>query len=262
MDKGALIARLAQTEEDRILLARVYDRIMTGFARQIPACTSFLTPREQILVSSLLHGMDVCFFGGTPSSERKICCFVPEYLSEEELFFGENSPLCAVRAEFYAGDTQTNRDVLGSLMGCGIKRETVGDIHVSEGRCDFFVTAEILPYLLQNLESAGRTKLHLRQISLLEVCVPEVKTREIRSTVSSLRLDSIVSIGFGLARAKAVVAIEAGKVTLNHMAVEKPDKSVCAGATIALRGMGKICLSEVGGKTKKDRLSVTVLRYE
>ena len=261
MDKASLIASLAETEEDKILLARVYDKIMNGYSRQIPAVTAFLTPREQALTSSLLRGTDLVFFGGAEEAERKICCYLPEYLTEDYLL-EEDGPIRAVRAEFYAGDTLTHRDFLGSLMGSGIKRETVGDIFVSEGSCDFFVTAEILPYLLQNLTSAGRTKLHLRTIGLEEVALPQTKTREIRSTVSSLRLDSIITVGFGLARAKAAAAVEVGKVTLNHMTVEKPDKSVSAGDVIALRGMGKICLQDVGGKTRKDRTTVTVLRYE
>lgn len=262
MDKAALIAKLAETEEDRILLAKVYDRITMASTREIPASTAFLSPREQVLVASLLRHEEIIFFGGTASAERKVCCYLPEYLSEEDLSDDDVCPICAVCAEFYAEDELTHRDFLGSLMGSGIKRETVGDIFVSKGRCDFLVTKEILPYLLQNLTSAGRTKLHLRQIPLEEVMTPQIKTREIRSTVSSLRLDSIIGVGFGLARAKAASAIESGKVTVNHMPVEKPDKSVAAGDVIALRGMGKICLQDVGGKTRKDRTTVTVLRYE
>ena len=76
----------------------------------------------------------------------------------------EDSPLVCLRATFWDGDTPTHRDFLGALMGAGIARETVGDICVGKGFCDFFVTSDIAPYILQNFLSAGRTHLHLEKI--------------------------------------------------------------------------------------------------
>ena len=147
MDKREQIARMAQTKEDEILLARVYERITSAAARNIPAATAFLSKREQMLAAELLRGQDFVFFGGPAMAEREVCCYVPEYLDESWLT-GDEGPIAAVRAVYFAGDTLTHRDFLGALMGCGIKRETVGDIYVSEGSCDFLVTREILPYLL------------------------------------------------------------------------------------------------------------------
>lgn len=262
MDKRERIHKIAQTEEDRILLAKVHDKITAGIRRQIPVSTSFLSPREQQLVKNLLSGEDLHFFGGTQEPERAVCCWLPDYLEVDSLWDEELSPICAVRASFFAADELTHRDFLGSLMGCGIKRETVGDIFAGQGSCDFLVTREILPYLLQNLESAGKTRLHLTRIPLEDVRIPQASIREIRATVSSLRLDSVVSAGFGLSRGKAAEAIEAGRAALNDMPTDKPDKSVTAGDKISLRGMGKIRLEKVGGKTRKDRLCVVISRYE
>ena len=42
---------------------------------------------------------------------------------------------------------------------------------------------------------------------------------------------------------------------------EKPDRPVPEGAKISVRGLGKIRLTQVGGKTKKDRISVVIHRY-
>lgn len=261
LDKNRLLDMAAQSEEDRILLAKVYDKITAGERKNIPASTCFLTPREQILAKQVLRDVPVTFFGGTPEAERAVCCYVPEYLSEDDLFDPELCPIRAVRAEFFKEDTLTHRDFLGSLIGSGIKRETVGDIFVSQGSCDFFVTKEILPYVLQNLESAGRTKLHLKEIPLEDVAVPVQDMNEIRSTVSSLRLDAVVGAGFGLARGKAADAIEAGRASVNDLPCVKPDKPVSQGDKIALRGMGKIILETVGGRTKKDRIGIVIRRF-
>ena len=146
-------------------------------------------------------------------------------------------------------------------MGCGIRRETVGDIYVGNGCCDFLVTTEILPYVLDNLISAGRTKLHVEPIPLCALDIPQQMVREIRDTVSSLRLDSIVGSGFGMARGKASDLIAAGKVSLNDLPCMKPDRLLSEGDKIAARGFGKVILRQVGGRTKKDRISILLERY-
>lgn len=104
-----------------------------------------------------------------------MACYVPEYLPEDYLT-SEDGPAAAVRAVYYEKDALTHRDFLGSLMGAGIKRETVGDIYVSAGQCDILVTRQILPYLLEQWDSAGRTKLHLSVIPLAEVQRPAVES--------------------------------------------------------------------------------------
>ena len=40
-----------------------------------------------------------------------------------------------------------------------------------------------------------------------------------------------------------------------------PDKAVAEGAKISVRGLGKIKLHAVNGRTKKDRISVVIHRY-
>ena len=104
MDKREQIARMAQTKEDEILLARVYERITSAAARNIPAATAFLSKREQMLAAELLRGQDFVFFGGPAMAEREVCCYVPEYLDENWLT-GDEGPIAAVRAVYFAGDT-------------------------------------------------------------------------------------------------------------------------------------------------------------
>lgn len=260
MDKRKQIEKVAENEDDRVLFARVYDRLTGAEQKNIPGCTCFLAPREQVLTKRLLPHMELHFFGGSPEAERAVCCWLPDYLDSDWLT-GEDGPIAAVRATFFEKDKLTHRDFLGSLMGCGIKRETVGDIYVGEGTCDFLVTREILPYVLDNLLFAGRTKLHLEQIPLESLAGPQVTLKEIRDTVSSLRLDSIVGSGFNMARGKASALIETGKVSLNDLPCVKPDKLLSEGDKISARGFGKLLLAQVGGKTKKDRISILIEKY-
>ena len=79
--------------------------------------------------------------------------------------------------------------------------------------------------------------------------------------MSSLRLDSIVGAGFNLARGKAAALIETGKVSLNDLPCLKPDKLLAEGDKVSARGFGKLVLAQVGGRTKKDRISIMLQKY-
>lgn len=255
------IEKIAHTPEDKLLLAKVWDKLTAGIRRNIPANTCFLTPRELEMTRYLFGDLPGLYaFGGYPEAERKMLIFLPDYLDESALT-EDDSPLCCLHAEFYQADSPNHRDFLGALMGAGIARETVGDICVGSSSCDFFVTSEIAPYILQNFTSAGRTHLRLTQIPLEEATIPEPETKQIRDTLASLRLDSVISSGFRIGRSLATQYVTQGKAAIDGLPCEKPDKPVPEGARIAVRGLGKIRLTSIGGKTKKDRISVIIDRY-
>ena len=257
MDRGN-IDKIAHNAEDRMLLAKVWDKINAGMRRNIPANTGFLSQREQELCRYLFGEQEgLRFFGGYDDAERRMLCYLPDYLDDLAL---EEALVC-LRATFYEGDSLTHRDLLGALMGMGIARETVGDICVGKGYCDLFVTDEIGPFLLQNFNGAGRTKLRLEQIGLSDVVVPEPEIKELRDTLASLRLDSVISAGFRIGRSAAAQYITAGKAAIDGLPCEKPDKSVAEGMKISVRGLGKIKLHSVNGQTKKGRIAVVIHRY-
>jgi RNA-binding protein YlmH len=199
-------------------------------------------------------------FGGYEGAERQMLVYLPEYL-EKDALYEEDSPLVCLRATFFDGDTPSHRDFLGALMGAGIARETIGDICVGKGYCDFFVTSEMAPFVLQIFSSAGKTKLHLAQIPLSAVSVQESEFKEIKDTLASVRLDSVIAAGFRTGRSNAVAYIAAGKVAIDGLPCEKPDKAVAEGAKNSVRGLGKILLKSVNGQTKKGRISVVINRY-
>ena len=234
MDRREKIARLAQTKEDEVLLARVYERITMAAQRNVPASSCFLSKREQMLVQELLRGEEFVFFGGAALSEREVCCYLPEYLDESWLY-SEGGPIAAVRASFYEQDRLTHRD--------------------------FLVLREILPYVLQNLTSAGRTKLSLQEISLADIQLPQQAVKTVRDTVPSLRLDGIISSGFSISRGKAADYVSAGKAELNYLPCMKGDKQVSEGDLVSVRGLGKLRLEKVGGNTKKGRISIEISRF-
>ena len=255
------IEKIAKNPEDRLLLAKLWDKINAGIRRNIPANICFLSPRELELARYLFGDEPgLTAFGGYGDAERKMLCYLPDYLDEESLY-DEDSPMVCLRATFFEGDTPSHRDFLGALMGSGIARESVGDICVGKGCCDFFVTAEMAPYVEQNFLSAGRTRLHLARIPLREAQIPEPEVKIIKDTLASLRLDSVISSGFRIGRSLAAQYVSAGKAAIDGLPCEKPDKAVSEGTKVSVRGLGKIKLHTVGGNTKKGRISVVIHRY-
>ena len=247
MDRKKQIAALTDDEGERLLLAQACERLTRAEQRGISAATVFLTPREQALLRQLLP--QCRFWGGTPDAERA----VDDYR--------ENGPVACLRAAFFEENAVGHRDMLGALMGCGIRREAVGDLCLQPRQCDLFVTAELAPYLLDNLTSAGRAHLTLTRIAPSQADRPPQALQELRVTVSSPRLDSVISAAFHLSRGSAADAVAAGRVNLNDLTCLKPDRAVQENDTVSVRGLGKLRVLALGGLTKKGRLALTLGKY-
>lgn len=264
MDKGALLERLGLTGEDRLTLAKVLDKAEQADSRNIPAATGFLSPQQQMQALDLLHLAGISesayvFQGGYEGAERRILLFLPDWLEREDA--ESQSPIRCLRAVFREDEKLSHRDFLGSLMGMGIVREKVGDILAASGSADLLVLESVADFLLQNWTSAGRTKLRVSAIEPENLHIPAVQRKEVRDTVSSLRLDAVAASGFHLARGKAAALIESGRVQLNWRECVKPDKLLEAGDVVSARGFGKFELSEVGGLTRKGRISIVLQVY-
>ena len=87
---------------------------------------------------------------------------------------------------------------------------------------------------------------------------PERKRQAIRFTVQSLRFDAVLAETFRLSRTQAVKLIAAGAASLNYLPCLKNDAPVSEGDVLSLKGRGKATLAEIGGRSRKDRLFLTV----
>ena len=80
------IEKIAQTSEDRMLLAKLWDKINAGIRKNIPANTCFLSPRELEMARFLFGEPEGLYaFGGYSDAERKMLVYLPEYLEESAL---------------------------------------------------------------------------------------------------------------------------------------------------------------------------------
>lgn len=261
MNKTEYLSKAARMPEERLLLSRVWDLMENTRQRGIPQYTHFLTPEEQRLTGNLLSavgGGSYRFYGGYEGAQRQVCVFLPDWLDWSDW---EERPVVALRASWYPGEKLTHRDLLGALMGQGIKREMVGDLLVDRESCDLLVLREIAPYLLQNLDSAGRTHLRMEEVSLHDLHIPVQQVRTLHDTVATLRLDAVAAAGFSISRAKMAELIRAGRVSVNWAETSRTDLPVQAGDMISCRGLGRCRLAQVGVLSRKGRVNITMERF-
>lgn len=252
------------TENER-LLALISDKILQSERAYMLTHTNFLSLAERSAARAYCkeHGAHIHFYGGYPDAERTVLFVLPDYMEADEHFPSEEDEvLCVLSCRTSAGSKAlTHRDYLGSLLSLGLEREVIGDILVRENGADIIVLKTIADYLLANYEKAGHTPLKCEIKAIGALVPPEVKTETIRESVASIRLDSIVSAVFGFSRTEAVAQITKGMVFVNDAEVLKPDARLNIGDKIVARGKGKAYFKEVGGTTRKGRISVIFEKY-
>ena len=137
----------------------------------------------------------------------------------------------------------------------------IGDILVGENGADIIILKTIADYLLANYEKAGHTPLKCEILPIEKLVPPEQKTVTVRESVASARLDSLIGAAFGFSRMTACEHIAKGLVFVNDTQMAKPDAKLNVGDKIVVRGFGKAYFKEIGGTTRKGRLSVLFEKY-
>ncbi|RYI32207.1 RNA-binding protein [Bacillus infantis] len=226
------------------------DYVETSYA---PKLTDFLDPREQQIVKMIVgehSGVKLRLFGGTEGTERKRALLYPEYFTPDEeefsiTLFEINYPSKFVSIE--------HPQILGSLMALGLKRGKFGDITVQDERAQFFVSREIEDYVSMQLESIGKASVTLKKLPLEKAITAAGAWEESSASVSSLRLDAVISAIYNISRQKSQLFVLQGLVKVNWGQVEDPS-FVCGEADVlSVRGKGRSKIIEVEGKTKKDK---------
>lgn len=263
MNKTELLNKFSKDPEERIVLARALDQLDRAQNRSIPCATQFLSPAQRAALEPLLaacgHPKHL-FHGGYEGAERTVCVFLPDWQEAED--WDAADELSAIECAYPpTGADLTHRDLLGGLMGIGLTRERVGDILVGESAAQIVCLRDAAPIILSQFGQAGRYRLRLREIPLSALAPAPAEVKLIHDTVSTLRLDAVLSCGFSLARGKAADAVTGGRVSLNHRECLKPDKPVGEGDVLTCRGLGKCVVKEVPGQTKKGRTVLVIERY-
>jgi RNA-binding protein YlmH len=152
--------------------------------------------------------------------------------------------------------------VLGTLMGTGVKREYFGDI-LSDGEIwQVFVATEVSHFIQLQVDKIGNVSVRLEETRYTDLIVPKDGWTVERETVSSVRLDTVISAVYNISRQRSKQLIESGKVKVNWTEALRPDFVLDLLDIISVRGFGRIQIQGLEGTTKKEkvRLLLGVLR--
>lgn len=221
--------------------------------------TDFLTLSEIETAKSVLHGANYMFYGGLDDTERCMLCVAQEDIE----ITPETFPICSVlvqpkNAKF--ADEFQHRDVLGSVLGLGLERDVIGDIFIREKEALVLCTKPIADFLTEHLLQVRHTHV-VCKISDSSEQAFQKEFQHVSRTVSAVRIDTIAAAAFGISRSSATTAVSAGKVFINGREITTPSTPVKEGDVISFRGLGKAKLKEIGGLTKKGRITVALERY-
>ncbi len=243
-------------EEERYLSAHIADLQRLSVKSGVPRFSLFLNEREAVVADNSVKGSP-CFFGGYDGAARVICGFTEDTYAYE-LPPSDIFPIVPLTFVFRERDKLSHRDFLGALLSLEIKRELVGDILTAEGYAVVFVH-ETAAELVASLDKIG--KVGVRCEKGITKPLPMQQTQKTETTVSSLRLDCIVSAAVNTSREKSASLIKSGMVNADFSPCLNVSAEVKENTVISVRGHGRYRLSEISGETRKGRIRVVIEKY-
>lgn len=242
-----------------LLLSRVDDTVDLCDRRNYAQFLGFLDQAEQQQVAAHLakcRDVQWLFYGGHKDAERRFLGVFPSYMEPDESVF----PLRAVAFFYRSERSLTHRDVLGTLMSQGIRRECIGDILCADGYSVVFLRDDIADYVCDQTNKIGGEGVRVQRDYTGEL--PRAHSYlAIRDTVASPRLDAVVKCLLKCSREQAAVLIQSDAVSVNHIPVGNVSAHVEESAVISVRGHGRFVIDCIGPETKKGRLHFEARKF-
>lgn len=248
-------------KEQAILQKRFIELSKIAYQREIVTYSDFLNLNELNILHTMprqdFHtGYET--FGGYEFSERQMVAFLPDALC-----YDKHYPISILKIEPMQqkfAETLSHRDYLGAIINLGIDRSKLGDILVEEKYAILFIHSSLKEFIIEELHRIRHTNIQIRELEDADFWY-QPKTKEIKGTVSSLRLDCLLSLAFNESRSKLVPLIEGGKVFVNGKLITSNGYQIKAADVISVRGYGRFRYKETISVTKKDRLYIAIELY-
>ncbi|WP_322905102.1 RNA-binding protein [Paenibacillus campi] len=248
--------------DEREFVERAAEWIESAARYHEQKLTDFLDPRQAYILSTLAArepDVQVRLNGGSEHAERKRALVAPDYADLSQTDMQLN--VLQITPEGQRFTELEHGDYMGSLLGLGMKREKIGDIHVLDDGCHTVVATEIASYLHLNMNQVHRLHVltELLPIEQLRAAQQQLQTMEL--SVASMRLDGIASDVYRLSRSKILVPIKAGRCKVNWKPEEDPSHALKEGDVVSVQGMGRFKVLELEGVTKKGRYRVKIGKF-
>jgi len=247
-------------QDDRDLGERILDKIDLVKERNQQIATKFLNPHQQKIAKKILEQISEINYkidGGYSKAERKRILIFPDYLFPDH----QTVPLAFYQIEGnFDFVNLSHRDFLGSIMGLGVQRDYVGDIIIFDDFAQVIVGSEITDEIELNLSSVNEVPIKTSKIDRDDIKFKPENHKEILATVASMRLDAIISAGFGESRSRSSQYITSGKIKLNWKEVDDVSADVEVGDMISFKGRGRLHVAKNRGKSNRGRIKLKLKR--
>lgn len=246
---------------DQYLSSHIKDLLINSKRKNEAQYSSFLTLEEQEEITSVaLQHRDIAFvFLPKVENDRKILFVYPSYLGIEEAI-EESKPISLLhicpKSEKFASSI-SHHDVLGALMGLGIKREAIGDIIIHDKEAYVYALTSIATEIERSLSQIKSNNVLIKKVDSL-LCPYSVQYEEATYQVASIRLDAIISELFNLSREESKSAIKCALVKMSKHASIKADMEPIENEAISMRGKGKFIYLGEKGKSRKGKSIILV----
>jgi RNA-binding protein YlmH len=255
--KEELINHSKIAKDDQIELIKALETIDQSTKYYSFEYTNFLTPSIYVITEDYVipEDFNISYIGGHEKSERKILLIRPSYMKIEE----KELPITALQINYSKKYSNiSHSDILGTLMGNGIRRDFVGDIYVYDEYAHVIVMDSIVDYLKMNISRVRNSSVTIEKISLSKIKYNESDYKNIKTTINSNRLDAIIASGFALDRKSSKKKVLNDMVKVNHRLADTPHTELVEGDLISVQGEGRILLDEIIGFSKKNRLRIII----
>ncbi|QUP86150.1 RNA-binding protein [Exiguobacterium sp. PFWT01] len=240
---------------ERAFVEQVLDWVQQVENSYVLKLTDFLDPREQQIVKQLVGKQLVIHDdGGFEGAERRRLILAPDYY---ELNL-DDFEIEVRRIEYPTKFVDlTHRQVTGTLLNAGLKRQKFGDVVLDEEIVQFATTREAVGFIEMSLERVGKAKVRISSVSKEEILVvPKTEWIEGFGIVSSLRFDTVASEVLNISRQKAQALVKHGDCKVNHKVIEDASFILEPDDLLSVRGYGRIKLMEILGSTKREKVKI------
>lgn len=260
----------AQKNEEKLLIAKVIDKVKFCNEKNKFQNTSFLDLAQQITVERTLELKKIKsyeLFGGHIESERKMLILYPqqhldniENLEDyKKSIYNEIMSVIRISLPKEQFDMYEHRTYLGALIKLGIKREKIGDISVKNNGADIIISKEIESYIQNSIKNLTRfQKASIEIVPIEKFEYMKIKKEIFNISVTSMRLDCIVAELARCSRKDANKIIEQERVFVNFKEELISSKKIQPNTYITIRGKGRFKIREINGETRSGRLTLEV----
>ena len=245
-------------EIDEFLIGAICDDIELCEEIEYPVYSKYFYPPQvcKKLSQMSIGSTDFSLCGISEGCEKNMIAVKPKDFPQEELYFPVKYFKVTNRSKFKELE---HKHYLGTIMSLGIKRELMGDLIVEDDSCYGIVSEEIFDFLVDNLKEVGRNPVTVEEVNRNQV--PSLKFEELVDSVSSVRLDNIVSVMINNSRSKGLELIETGEVSVNYVVDKKKNSTLKEGDIVTIRKKGKFIFEKILGENKKGKIRVLIKRF-